>query len=274
MNLRRLSRLLPERLKRPLRLVQGFEAGRSFAVSLQSPPPSQAFANKREITNPLWDYFSTHKTGPGIWKWNHYFEIYHRHLQKFRGCDVRVLEIGVFSGGSLGMWREYFGPKSIIYGVDIEPACQCYENDWTKIFIGDQGDRGFWRKFKKDVQQLHVVIDDGSHIVDHQITSFVELFPALMPGGVYICEDVHTEGNRFASFISGLADALNSTHAQYDSENPERCLSTKATGAQAAVNSISQYPFVVVVEKRSAIVTEFVAPKHGTQWQPFLGGGR
>ena len=94
------------------------------------------------------------------------------------------LEIGVFSGGSLRMWREYFGAKALVYGVDIESACCIYKNEFTRIFIGDQGDRQFWRMFKAKVPQIDVVIDDGSHIPSDQITTFKELFPAVTPGGV------------------------------------------------------------------------------------------
>ena len=61
--------------------------------------------------NPLESYFDAHTTGPGIWKWRHYFDIYHRHFSKFVGKEVHILEIGIFSGGSLGMWKEYFGPQ-------------------------------------------------------------------------------------------------------------------------------------------------------------------
>jgi hypothetical protein len=56
---------------------------------------------------------------------------------------VHILEIGVFGGGSLEMWRNYFAPKCHVYGVDIEPACKSYEQERTKIFIGDQADPGF-----------------------------------------------------------------------------------------------------------------------------------
>jgi len=79
--------------------------------------------------NPLWDYFQAHAEGHGIWKWEHYFEIYQRHLGKFVGRDVAFLEIGIYSGGSLPMWRSYFGERCAIYGVDIEEACKAYEND-------------------------------------------------------------------------------------------------------------------------------------------------
>ena len=48
-------------------------------------------------------------TGRQIHKWHHYFEIYDRHLARFRGSDVHVLEFGVAQGGSMQMWKEYFG---------------------------------------------------------------------------------------------------------------------------------------------------------------------
>src|SRR5450432_1099775 len=69
--------------------------------------------------NPLQSYFDGITEGPGVWKWRHYFEIYHRHLHKFVGRDVTVVEVGVYSGGSLPMWRNYFGNGCRIHGVDI-----------------------------------------------------------------------------------------------------------------------------------------------------------
>ena len=97
--------------------------------------------------NPLLQYFDSHKSGRGIWKWRHYFDIYHRHFAKFVGREVHIAEIGVFSGGSLDMWKTYFGPRCHVYGVDIEPACKTYEGDRVKILIGDQANREFWKAF-------------------------------------------------------------------------------------------------------------------------------
>ncbi|MFP4369831.1 MAG: hypothetical protein ACLFR2_09645 [Candidatus Kapaibacterium sp.] len=48
-----------------------------------------------------------------IHKWNHYFDIYDRHFSKFRGKEIILLEIGVSHGGSLQMWKSYFGDKAI-----------------------------------------------------------------------------------------------------------------------------------------------------------------
>jgi SAM-dependent methyltransferase len=259
--------LLPDKFKKVLRTARdradGVKFGCSLADSLTLPP----FFNDGEPQNPLRDYFVAHKAGPGIFKWTHYFDIYHRHLEKFRNRDVRVLEIGVFSGGSLKMWREYLGAKALVYGVDIDPACRVHEDESTAIYIGNQGDRQFWRLFKAKVPQIDVVIDDGSHFPWEQILTFKELFPVLSPGGVYICEDVHGDGNGFASFIHGLADSLNSGHFTQDPDDPARCLSIKANGAQAVVHSVSLYPLVAVVEKRKLRLPELVATKHGNEWR-------
>src|SRR5690348_10365137 len=153
-------------------------------------------------TNPLWDYFQNHKTGRGIWKWEHYFEIYNRHLSRFVGRSPSVLEIGIYSGGSLEMWRSYFGQGSHIYGVDIEPACKCYASDDISILIGDQGDSAFWSTCKRQFNGFDIVIDDGGHTVAQQQVTLEELLPFVRPGGVYVCEDIHGDFNRFGNFAA------------------------------------------------------------------------
>jgi hypothetical protein len=223
------------------------------------------------LSNPLQSYFDSHKEGPGIWKWNHYFEIYDRHFSRFRNREVRVLEIGIYSGGSLQMWRDYFGPRCRVYGIDIEPACKAYESDSVKVFIGDQKDRKFWKRFKQEVPAIDIVIDDGGHRPEQQIVTFEELLPYLQPGGVYLCEDVHRTLNTFATYLYGFAHNLNANdRSEENLDNNERRLVFGTTPLQSAVHSIHFYPYVTVVERRNTPLSEFVAPKHGTQWQPFL----
>ncbi len=95
--------------------------------------------------NPVLKYFSEHREGRGIWKFNHYFEAYERHFARFRGQEIHILEIGIYSGGSLEMWQTYFGSRCKIYGVDIEPRCNAYQSESVRVFIGDQADRNFWK---------------------------------------------------------------------------------------------------------------------------------
>jgi len=138
--------------------------------------------------------------------------------------------------------------------------------DGTTIHIGDQADRGFWRQFRASVPDVDVLIDDGGHRPEQQMVTLEEMLHHLRPGGVYICEDVQRVGNRFAAFAHGLADELNA----FDRIRRQHDLASAPTPFQALVNSIHLYPFVVVIEKRDPPLRIFSAPKHGTQWQPFL----
>jgi hypothetical protein len=221
--------------------------------------------------NSLRRFFEERKEGRGIWKWEHYFEIYDRHFGKFRNTEVHVLEIGIYSGGSLDMWQNYFGGGSHIYGVDIEPLCKAYEREGVQILIGDQADRAFWARVKVQVPQINIVIDDGGHLPNQQMVALEELLPHLQPGGVYLCEDVHGSANPFASYVHRFAHDLNaSEQAINDLENPEKRIVSKTTPLQSAVSSIHLYPFVAVIERAEVALSEFRAPKHGTEWQPFL----
>jgi len=229
----------------------------------KSYPYHQGDGSKPSPQNPLWDYFQKKQKGNGIWKWQHYFEIYHKHLQKFVGKKVSIMEIGVYSGGSLEMWRSYFGENCQIYGIDIEPACKNYENEYTSIFIGDQQSRSFWQDVKRQIPHVDIVIDDGGHMAEQQRITLEETLPIMNPGGVFICEDIHGDFNRFAAFAATLASELHnkSTSSPFCGE---------VSSFQNAIHSIHFYPYVVVMEKNLHAISEFTSHKHGEKWQPFL----
>lgn len=211
----------------------------------------------------LESYFDAHLEGPGIWKWRHYFPIYERHLRRFVGTDIHVVEIGVFSGGSLGMWHSYFGERAQIHGVDIDERCRSYEGPGRSVHIGDQADPVFWQKFLEEVPIIDVVLDDGGHQARQQIATLESLLPHIRPGGVYLCEDIHSKHHGFHSYLAGLARNLHAMGADVALDG-----SFAATGFQQRIESIHSYPFVAVIEMRGAAVSHLVAPKHGTQWQP------
>jgi cephalosporin hydroxylase len=141
--------------------------------------------------NDLEKYFKENKKRR-IFKWNHYFEIYDRHFSRFRNKEIVILEIGILHGGSLQMWKEYFGPKAKIYGIDINPKCKEFEEENIKIFIGSQSDRNFLREVQKQIPAIDILIDDGGHEMEQQIVTFEELFDHVAENGVYLCEDLHT----------------------------------------------------------------------------------
>jgi len=224
-----------------------------------------------ETRNSLEDFFDKNTHGPGIWKWRHYFEIYDRHFHAFRGSETHFLEIGVYSGGSLAMWEQYLGPAGHVYGVDREPSCKRYETTRTKIFIGDQTDRVFWKHFREAVPLLDIIVDDGGHLPIQQRTSLEELLPHLRPGGVYLCEDITGMDNEFASYAYELTNKLNAFENVIGNiDDNERRLVLENSEFQSVIHSIHFYPFVIVIEKRPAPLQEMVAPKHGTIWEPFL----
>lgn len=134
------------------------------------------------------EVFYAHQ-GRLIDRWEHYFSIYDRHLSKFQTQFCTLLEIGVSHGGSLQVWKDYL-PHADITGVDIDPRCQAFGATPNQVITADQGNpenmesiAGLWA--------WDIVIDDGSHVPEHQAISFKALWPKLNPGGVYIIEDIH-----------------------------------------------------------------------------------
>jgi hypothetical protein len=236
---------------------------RGFTMANQWNKSERIEPEASEKPNPLREYFNSVREGRGIWKWDHYFDIYHKHLQKFVGRNSHIAEVGVYSGGSLQMWHFYFGPRCTVYGIDCQQACKAYEDEKTRIFIGDQADRTFWKGFREQVPELDVLIDDGGHRGEQQIATLEEILPHLRPGGVYICEDITAPFNRFANYMSGFSTSLNTFHTVAESV-------VQPTPLQRSIASIHFYPFVTVIEKCSTEIREFRAPRRGTEWQPFL----
>ena len=122
----------------------------------------------------------------------HYYEVYDSAISRLRDRPIRMLEIGVFKGGSIQMWRSYFHSGSTIVGVDIDEKCRKYQDEDTHIEIGDQKDKSFLLSIVKKYGPFDFILDDGGHMMKDQIISFETLFPTLTEGGVYICEDCHT----------------------------------------------------------------------------------
>ena len=174
----------------------------------------------------LTELFQEHD-GRLIRKWVHYLAIYEKHFQRFRDRQPVVLEIGTYQGGSLQLWRNYFGPDTKIIGVDINPRCAEFSDPNTQIFIGDQSDRSFLRKLRQQIPPVDILIDDGGHRMEQQMVTFEELFPHVKPEGIYLCEDLHTSywpgfdpqsgyarrGN-FIEFSKHLIDQLNAWHSR------------------------------------------------------------
>ncbi|WP_119461877.1 class I SAM-dependent methyltransferase [Rhodospirillaceae bacterium SYSU D60014] len=136
---------------------------------------------------------------------HNYLPIYDRYFSPIRQDVRKVLEIGVQSGKSLRMWRDYF-PNAEIYGLDLDPACKAVEEDRIRIAIGDQSNPSDLAKLPTD---FDIIIDDGSHIPAHQINTFRYLFRHNMnERGVYAVEDCVSRPTTIKWFKK-LADHVN-----------------------------------------------------------------
>ena len=218
---------------------------------------------RRERENPLLRYF---EAGDGrlIHKWMHYFDIYDRHFAPWRGRPTTIVEVGVYQGGSLQMWKHYFGRKARIVGVDIDPRCKTLEEPQVEIVIGDQEDREFLARLRDEVGPIDIVIEDGGHTMAQQIATLEELWPAVTSPGVYLVEDLHTSyweefggGYRkpgtFIEYAKGLVDDLHGWHTRERQHPP--------TAWTRSIRGMHVYDSVIVLDKGD--VTEPVVRKSG-----------
>lgn len=128
-------------------------------------------------------------SGRLIDKWEHYLPIYERHFAQFRNKPVRILEIGVSHGGSLQLWKAYFGWNAQITGLDIDKRCAEYGEIQIYVYTGDQGNLAWMNAFAKSAGPFDIVIDDGSHKITDQQISFCALWPHTT--SIYLIEDIH-----------------------------------------------------------------------------------
>lgn len=183
----------------------------------------------------------------------HYFDIYDRHFERFIGQEINILEIGVSHGGSLQMWKDYFGDKATIFGLDIDPLCKSLKEEQINIIIGDQGDGEFWKAIKPSLPKFDIIIDDGGHHMSQQKITFEEMFPVLSSHGVYLIEDLHT--SYWEEYGGGLGSSDN--FIEYSKKMIDNLNAWYSRDSQLSINqfttsvwSMSYYDSVLVIEKR------------------------
>jgi hypothetical protein len=115
-----------------------------------------------------------------------YIEEYEKIFEPIKDSIKTLLEVGVETGISMALWKDYF-PETLCIGVDItnsrfvpQYVKDCY------IIIGNATHEETFRR----INNLDVVIDDGSHRLVDQIRTFQLLFPKLSKNGIYVIEDI------------------------------------------------------------------------------------
>jgi len=157
-------------------------------------------------------------------KWSNYFEIYDQLFVPYVGKPITFVEIGVLNGGSLLMWKEFFGPKSRIIGIDNNPQCKSLEQFGNfEIIIGDQASPEFWKSLKTKNIKIDILLDDGGHTNKQQINTLRNSLDLVNDGGLIVVEDTHASYMRefgnpskysFIEYCKILIDTINSRYIQ------------------------------------------------------------
>lgn len=165
--------------------------------------------------------FAAYKKSPNrSIKHSTYFETYDELFARYRGKPITFVEIGVLGGGSLFMWREFFGEQARIIGIDLNPNAKKWEKDGFEIFIGSQSDEAFWQEVKQAVGPMDVVLDDGGHTYEQQIVTTEMLLDNIKDGGMLVVEDTHTSympgfGPKKYSFMRYVAQMMDRMHYRF-----------------------------------------------------------
>lgn len=246
-------------LGKMLRML-GYQRARRTAAPRTPPPLSRIRldqAGQAEMlaraTNPMEAAYYRHD-GRGAIKWHHYLEVYERHLARFRGQAVNVLEIGIFHGGSLQIWKSYFGERAIVHGIDIDPSCARVAEERIVPHIGDQADVEFLKRVVREMGRVDVVIDDGGHHSPLQIATFEALYPLVDPNGVYVCEDTrasywsqygggYRKPGTFIEYVKALVEPLHVWYVEDDRIARDETFARMTLG-------IFFYDSMIVFEKR------------------------
>lgn len=137
-----------------------------------------------------------------------FLDFYEEELSNFRDQKFVLMEIGVKHGASLRMWATWF-QYAIAVGLDVdESAASVSRPPNAHVRIGDANDVRFLETVVAEFGRPSIVVDDGSHVWPHQLTSLHYFWPLIAAGGCFIMEDLHTsfpaleEGFRYGGQVN------------------------------------------------------------------------
>lgn len=115
-------------------------------------------------------------------------EFYNEAFKPFKDLPINFLEIGIASGASLRLWREYF-TQAEIYAVDplnrLNPVVEPYLPRLNVYF-----ENGYSHEFLNKIPNMDIIIDDGPHTFESQLNCIKMYVNKLNPGGLLIIEDI------------------------------------------------------------------------------------
>ena len=121
-----------------------------------------------------------------------YYDLLFRHLKNEK---INFAEIGIENNASTKMWRKYFS-KAKIYGFEFEDIKikkakkhKLKNTVYHKIDVSNQ--KNIHKAFSKINKQFDIIIDDSTHIFDHQINVIKKVHPFIKRNGILIIEDIY-----------------------------------------------------------------------------------
>ncbi len=200
---------------------------------------------------------------------------YHRFYPYFfshmRDSKISLLEIGLDANASVKLWKDYFS-KVTIYGVDIEDKKAI---EGVIFFKGDQSKIEDLIRIKNQIPEtLNIIIDDGSHVPEHQMLTFNLLWDKLKGGGAYIIEDIETSfwdyGKIYGYNVRGgiknvktpfnqFLMAASSVNAEFKNNN------------YPSVNMLIDKSILQTIEMVSFAYNSIIIIKKDKQWDKFYG---
>lgn len=124
--------------------------------------------------------------------YHNYTEAYSVYFAPLKDTPVKFLEIGIYKGASVKLWENYF-KKGELHFIDITLGNVEYFSKTAQYHLVNQESPRELEAFVQKVGgDFDIIIDDGGHTMQQQITSFKSLFPHVKSGGVYVIEDLHT----------------------------------------------------------------------------------
>ena len=135
---------------------------------------------------------------------------YDEYLLPYKNKKITLLEIGICHGGSLMLWNDYF-EKGTIIGTDICDMTKGSTTPYNRIttYFEDAYTSAFINK----LPALDIVIDDGPHTLESQLSCIDMYYPKINPGGMLIIEDIMNIDNANAL----VKKARNYKHQLFDS---------------------------------------------------------
>lgn len=135
--------------------------------------------------------------------WGHDFlRFYENYFERIRNTPLKLLEIGIAGGASLKVWEDYF-PNASIIGADINPDAKRFARKRIAIELIDQSKSESLTQLGSRHGPFDIIIEDGSHMWEHQILTLKTMFPYVTDGGIYIVEDLQTNFGKLAAGFSG-----------------------------------------------------------------------